>query len=480
MKKQKWHGGFMVGVLAAFCLAGCGSWGHNNEVSTENGTITGSENQGEIRQDWTAADRDTYEKTGHSSENTQFPENENGGGNKMSSKDENYGITSYAPVQDFSYQLLSQNLEHTNPVLSPSSAYLAIGLAGLGAEGETRTEFGKVLGISDIVNSDIADKKEIENFPEILGQLTYSLMNRLPQEKEGIQVTIANSAWVDEELTANRKWLDDAAYFFDAEVTQTKLSTEETQKKINTWVKQKTSGLIKDFLSEPLPDDTRLALFDTVYFHGDWELPFDGYMTREQEFTTNSDEKLKVDMMQMYRTKQQYLKSDTAEGVVLPYQGGNYSFVALKPADGSSVREMYAQLTMEEINQMIDEKQDIEVNLRLPKFEITFDKVLNDSLANMGLNLAFDPDNADFSGIGATLSGNNLYISLVRQKAVIKVDEEGTEAAAATEVVAADGAAMLMEQPVDVFFDQPFLYLIMENDTKIPLFIGILDTPQTE
>lgn len=118
------------------------------------------------------------------------------------------------------------------------------------------------------------------------------------------------------------------------------------------------------------------------------------------------------------------------------------------------------------------------INLRLPKFEISFDRTLNDILADMGLRSAFDPDSADFTGIGVPQSGNPLYIDLVRQKAVIRVDEEGTEAAAVTMVAMNDLCAPLEEQtPIDVFFDEPFLYMIVEDESGVPLFMGIVDDP---
>ena len=120
-------------------------------------------------------------------------------------------------------------------------------------------------------------------------------------------------------------------------------------------------------------------------------------------------------------------------------------------------------------------------HLHLPKFEVTFEKELNDSLKNMGLQKAFDPGLADLSGLGSTLQGGNLYISLVKQKAVIKVDEEGTEAAAVTSVEIRKECAMEYSQPVvDITFDQPFLYMIVDLEKEVPLFMGIMDDPAAE
>ena len=126
---------------------------------------------------------------------------------------------------------------------------------------------------------------------------------------------------------------------------------------------------------------------------------------------------------------------------------------------------------------MLKNKMTSLVNIKLPKFEISFEDSLNDSLMNMGLVDGFDPEKADFSLMGKNVSGNNLYISLVKQKAKIIVDEEGTEAAAATEVMMAEACALFPEEPIDVYFDEPFLYIIMDMDREIPLFMGILDNP---
>ena len=139
---------------------------------------------------------------------------------------------------------------------------------------------------------------------------------------------------------------------------------------------------------------------------------------------------------------------------------------------------MYESLDMEQIGAMVDAGQEISVDLWLPKFEVTFDKELNEDLKEMGFSSAFDENLADFTGIGLTDNGLPLYISLVRQKAVFIVDEEGTEAAAVTEVAMDECAAV--ENPVlpkEVHFDHPFLYMILDKEADMPLFMGIMDDP---
>ena len=144
----------------------------------------------------------------------------------------------------------------------------------------------------------------------------------------------------------------------------------------------------------------------------------------------------------------------------------------------STVRDMYGMLTNEVITDLLVNRQTKLVNLKLPKFEITFEKKLNESLKNIGLKECFDEEKANFSKMGTTTAGGNLYIDLVFQKAKIIVDEEGTEAAAVTEVLIKEECASIIdEEPINVYFDEPFLYMIMDMETGAPVFMGILDQP---
>ncbi len=363
-------------------------------------------------------------------------------------------------AQNFSYELFRQNLEKENPVLSPVSAYLAVGLSGLGAKGETLEEYRQVMGV---------------DFQDI----SQDLMNRLPQEEEGIKVAIANSAWLDERLNAEDAFLEQADSVYQAQVYQERLADVQTKDKINAWIEKETEGLIEEFLTQPLSPYDCLALFDAVYFEGKWQQPFESRCTEKWDFTTSSGETVSVDMMRKDENsgKQKYLQNDIAEGVLLPYQGGKYSFVALMPTGDLTVREMYEQMSFQEMEELMDGEKEVFMILRLPRFECTFDEQLDKSLKALGLKKAFDPTEADLSGIGFTQM-EPLYISLVRQKAVFRLDEDGTKAAAATEVAIKDSAAVcLKEPPMELTFDKPFFYMIVDQETKTPLFMGIMENP---
>lgn len=369
-------------------------------------------------------------------------------------------IVSHDSIHDFSYELLKHNLDQENPVLSPISAYFALAMAGNGARGETLEEFYELLGIN-------------------LNTIPYEILHSLQREEEGMTVSFANSAWVDEQLQAEDTYLAAVENYFDAEVYQQKLSTQQAMDDMNIWVNAKTNGLIPAMINEPLDADTRLVLFNTIYFNGKWKTPFKGYSTRDFDFTTEDGNVMTLPMMQMHETNQLYVKNDIAEGVILLYKDEELVFLALMPTDEACVREMYEQLTWEDISKLLDQDETTLCNLRLPKFEVTFEKELNKSLKDMGLKRAFDGSLSDLSGIGTTTSGGNLFISLVKQKAVLILDEEGTEASAATMVEVKDECAVEYEvPPVNLYFDKPFLYMIVDKSNDIPLFVGIMDVPK--
>jgi len=369
-----------------------------------------------------------------------------------------YAIKSYEPIQSFGYELFALNLEEDNPVVSPVSAYLALALAGRGAEGETKEAFLEVM-------------QDLEAIP-------HDIMTGMPRDEEGMLITLNNSAWIDYHLNPKEEWLAWADSIYGAEVFHAGLGAVNTYQTMNKWIEDKTKGMIDKLFEEPLSPEARLVLLNTLYFKGKWENPFENQDTREEIFTLENGTTESVNMMNKGREYLSYVKDDKAEGIVLPYLDGDMVFMALKPVGGQSVREMYDNLTIESINAMLEQKETTLCNLKLPKFEVEFHKELNDSLKRMGLEVAFTDGLADFSGIGVTDNGNNIYIEKVQQKSKIIVDEEGTEAAAVTSVeMFRCTSAYNPEMPVEVYFDVPFLYMIMDKERKVPLFIGIMDNP---
>lgn len=396
-----------------------------------------------------------------------------------------YEIYSYEDVQKFGYQLFAQNIEEKNPVLSPVSAYLALSMAGCGANGATGDEFRNVLGDMEVFSDD--------------------MVNSLAQNGDVLNLSIANSAWIDDEFIVEDDWLGIIQSLMHAEAFQADLSTTEAVNSMNHWIARQTNGMIDNMIEKPLDAWTRLVLFDTIYFKGKWETPFEAQNTHKEDFYKKVQSDLcglptadvqestqgmteRVDMMNLYMTYLDCISNDFAEGVILPYQNNagdtgrqdtKLALIALKPANNESIRDVYSKLTPEVLKNMLRNRQNELVHLKLPKFAVTFDQELNESLMNMGLKACFDPEKADFTSMGRSKYDANLYISLVRQKAKIIVDEEGTEAAAVTEIEMKDGGGFIAD-PKELYFNEPFLYMIMDMDRELPLFIGILDDPKGE
>ena len=363
---------------------------------------------------------------------------------------------SYQRVLSFSLELFSQNLEEKNPVISPISAYIALAMAGEGADGDTRKEFEYVLG------------EDMQSAP-------LDMMHRLPRAEEKMTLQLANSVWIDDEMTEQANWRKLLENEYKAQVFRKPLEKEKTVEKMNDWVSEKTHGMIPRMVEKPFKESDRFVLFNVLYFKAQWQKKFDPTMTQKMTFTTEDGNERKVDMMRMSMEELRYVQSAGTEGVVLPYSDDNFVFMAMKPTDGKSVREMYETLSENEIAEMLMQEETTLCNVRIPKFEVEFDKVLNDSLMYMGLATAFDPIRADFGKM--TEDERQIFISMVRQKAVVIVDEEGTEASAVTMVEMLDGCALIEEEPKELYFDSPFLYVIADKERKVPLFIGIIDEP---
>lgn len=373
-----------------------------------------------------------------------------------------YEIDSYQPVQDFGFALFKENMNETNPVLSPVSAYIALTMASEGAEGNTRQEFYHVLG----ADGDMTVMSD-------------GMMNMLPQKTDMLTVELANSAWIDDEFTVKDAWIGQITSLYDAQVFQTNVSSTAAMDAVNEWVEENTHGLIEQMIEQPFEEETRMVLFNTLYFDGKWRNPFLMEMTYEEDFHVSDTKTVQVPMMHQYDERYEFFENDYIKGIVMPYRDSNLAFVAILPQGNADIRDRLT-LTAEGLSDIMAGREYQTVHVKLPKFEVSFDKVLNDSLQNMGLVDAFDGEKADFSGIGTTDSGYPIYISLVRQKAVVKVDEEGTKAAAATEVAMVECTSLLEEEPIEMYFDKPFLYLIMDMETELPLFMGIMDNPIAE
>lgn len=253
--------------------------------------------------------------------------------------------------------------------------------------------------------------------------------------------------------------------------------TENSRSTINRWVEAQTNNRIKDLLPPgtvtPL---TRLVLTNAIYFKGTWQTPFNKSSTKPVEFNLSATDKIKSDMM--YRSAHMlYAETDQLQAVELPYQGDRLTMIVLLPLKKEGLADVEASLSAESLTALIAKRKSAKVNLTLPKIKTTYTASLSKTLSALGMVDAFNEGKADFSGIDGT---RELSISAVIHKAFCEINEEGTEAAAATGVVMVTKSAAPVKEPPPIEFkaDHPYLYLIRDTQTGSILFLGRVADPR--
>ena len=375
-------------------------------------------------------------------------------------------VTDYTMIGDLGAGLMqyaaAQDAE--NPVLSPLSAYLCLAMLMPGANENTKAEFEKILGADwDYVSALAAD---------IAAQL----------EKTGgsTKLDLANSIWTDDDKAViEEEWLKTVKAYFGPDIYSADLPSDGALKAINKWVNDKTNGMIPKLHDENYDKDTIMVLLNALYMKAEWAHKFEGQDTYDREFTKADGSAVTVPFMNMFEAYESYIKTDGAEGIMLPYDDGRLAFIALKPDDGDA-RKYAAGFTGAKLKEVLAAaKADTFVTVNMPKFDTEYSVYLTDALKAMGMTDAFDPDLADLSGAGRGVDGP-LYISYVFQKVKVDVDEEGTEAAAVTEIAAAEGCALPVDEPIVLTFDKPFVYAIVDTETGVPLFAGVMENPEAK
>ena len=357
---------------------------------------------------------------------------------------------------DFSIRLFKESLsEDKNTIMSPLSVLLALAMVANGADGDTLSQMEEVSGVS------VAE----------LNEYLYLYLKGLSSGK-GATLSIANSIWIkdDGSILVDKEFLQKNVDYYNASIYKAPFN-EDTLKAINSWINNKTKGMIKDILKS-ISDDTVMYLLNAIAFDATWEVIYKDSGIRPGVFTTASGEKRNVQMM--HSEEGVYLEDGSATGFIKYYDGRKYAFVAILPNEGISVNDYISTLTGQNVVDMLNTAQKTTVSTATPKFKSEYFIQLKDVLSGMGMSDAFDPDKADFSKLGSSPSGN-LYISSVLHKAFISVDEKGTKAGAATSLELKKESAQIISSKT-VILDRPFIYMIIDCETNVPIFIGtILD-----
>jgi serpin B len=346
--------------------------------------------------------------------------------------------------------------DEPNPVVSPLSVYFALGLAAEGARGATADAFTQTLGLTSAEARGVA----------------LDLISSLTDPGPGTSLGIANSVWLDDSLTPVEAYVAAVQAYYHAEVYDQDLQASEAVGRINAWVKDATEGRIPEIL-DFLTDEAVAVLVNALTLTAAWSTEFNTDWTQTGNFTTGDGRTVEAHYMTARGTPQTIIQTPEAEGVLLPYLDGRLAFLAVKPTNGG-----IASLTLDgdAIAGWLAAAEPAEsVNLWLPKFQTRARFELAEILAAMGLDIAFQNSVADFSGLGSSPRGP-FHISRVIHEVMIAVGEKGTEAAAAT-VIGAETTSGPASDPIELHFDEPYVYAVVDTVTGIPLFLGSLDDP---
>ena len=364
---------------------------------------------------------------------------------------------------NFGFKLYSEVTSRSagkNTFISPSSVGLCLAMAYNGAEAETKQAMARALEVQGT---------SLEELNRAYAELKAALENPDPK----VQLQIANSLWARKGIKLNPEFIKRNKQFYDAQVTELDFDNPSAAATINQWVGDKTKGKI-DKIIDSIDRDTILFLINAIYFKGKWTNEFSKEKTKEDAFNLESGSQKRVPMMSQsgnYR----YYEGKNFQAVSLPYGSGRVSMYVFLPQKGASISEFQKSLTAASWESWMKEFRESEGDVMLPRFKIEYEVTLNDALKALGMEPAFDASRANFSGM--TESGQKLYISKVKHKTFVEVNEEGTEAAAVTSTEMRATSAMRPRQRFNMVVDHPFFCAIRDNTTGTLLFMGTILEP---
>lgn len=365
----------------------------------------------------------------------------------------------------FTLSLFQQILakEKGNILFSPYSISMALGMAGAGARGKTSEEMERTLGYT------LPTGTLYPALAELSHQLTKA------GNENGQLLSDANAIWLQNDFKVQPDYLRLLKDYFDNEAQQLDFChAAKASRTINDWVARKTRDHIRDLIpASALDCDTKLVLTNAIYFLGSWASPFKEGLTEHGPFILASGQREKALLMHR-QGAYPYAELEGWQALELPYEGGRLTMLVLLPSSGSALADIETHLDAKSLDKISQALISRMVDVTFPKFEIRADYSLNEYLKGTGIKEAFSRQ-ANFSGI---TTERKLLISAVLHEAWVKVDEKGTEAAAATGVAVSSTAIRHAELPVVFRADHPFLFLIKHRETGLILFWGRLSSPQ--
>jgi serine protease inhibitor len=366
----------------------------------------------------------------------------------------------------FGFKLFKEVIEQEkdkNVFISPLSVAMALAMTYNGASGNTQEAMQKTLELNGLA---------VEEINESYSSLIKSLTQRDPK----VRFEIANSIWYRKGWIFEEEFINANKIYFNALVSALDFNNPNAADIINKWVDDNTNGKIKEIVKPPIHPFTVMFLIDAIYFKGMWSDEFDKNLTKDDWFTLPDGKKKPCKMMEKKNKDFQYFENSDFQAISLPYGDGNFSMVIFLPRPEKKIDSLIAQLNKENWNQWTNSLTKHKGVIELPKFTLQYELELSKALTALGMGVAFSPGGADFTKMYE--GPESLFISKVKHKTFVRVDEEGTEAAAVTsvemEITSAGPSGFFMR------VDRPFVFGIRENKYGVIIFLGKILEPTTE
>jgi len=349
----------------------------------------------------------------------------------------------------------------SNVFISPLSISMSLGMTYNGSAGSTEEAMRTTLEFGDLSMDEINESYK-------------SLIELLRGIDSDVEFNIANSIWYRDDWTFEQDFFERCSDYFDARVSGVDFSQNEAAKDtMNNWVDENTNGKIEEIVDYVDPEYDIMFLINAIYFNGNWTYRFDEEDTKDDIFHLPGGSTKECKMMKV-ESAFKYFGDSILQAIDIPYGNGNYSMTVVLPKEGKDIDLLIEGFTQEKWDGWVDGFYEINLTLLLPKIKLEYEikDSLEKSLKDLGMEIAFDPEEADFTGM---YEPGDIYIDRIIHKTFLKVDEEGTEAAAATVVgVGTTGIGLTMH------INRPFLFVIRENHSGTILFIGKIVDPVWE
>lgn len=342
-------------------------------------------------------------------------------------------------------------------IVSPISVTYMLGMLNTGADGQTRQQIADVLGLGSSV-------MEINEYCK-------KMIDEAPRVDPSVTVQIANCIDVNSALgiTLVPQFKTDMQNYYNAQIEALDFGKSSSLDKINNWCKKNTDGMIPSILDRLSPN-AAMCLLNAIYFKATWTEKFDPKDTRDMDFTMPDGSTSQHKMMHR-KALAAYGKNDLCEMLYLPYGSNGYGMYVLLPVEGKTVDDVIQGISAGGVQEQLFEMGPHEVDILMPRFTTSHETMLNEVLSAMGMPRAFNPQYAEFPNMA---QGKNLFVSMMKQKAKIEVNEEGTKASSVTisqmGVTAPPPAPQYLQ--VDFHATRPFVYYIIESSTRSIFFMG--------